>query len=231
MEFKMIIEDVVLRAEMLAPLALELEEERRNEQEQLIRDYDLWDDTAESNEVLAKLADRVRVVDALRDLTYRAEEAKLITQLAEIHAINDGLFRKAYDASLDMSKILNKYEISKLLKGPYDMEGACLIIKAGGTGYPEVSVKQQLSMYTNWARKLGYKGRVVEMHSSTNGGIKSATIEFAFGYLSREAGVHYIINSKNGSAVHEVQLCLVDINPILKFRTVVFSFPKERSHW
>ncbi|PRQ24506.1 hypothetical protein RchiOBHm_Chr6g0273161 [Rosa chinensis] len=79
MEFKMIIEDDVLRAEMLAPLALELEEERRNEQEQLIRNYDLWDDTAESNEVLAKLADSVRVVDALRDLTYKAEEAKLIT--------------------------------------------------------------------------------------------------------------------------------------------------------
>ncbi|XP_040367500.1 peptide chain release factor PrfB3, chloroplastic-like [Rosa chinensis] len=112
------IEDAVLRAEMLAPLALELEEERRNEQEQLIRDYDLWDDTAESNEVLAKLADSVRVVDALRDLTYKAEEAKLITQLAEIDAINYGLFRKAYDAYLDMSKILNKYEISKLLKGP-----------------------------------------------------------------------------------------------------------------
>lgn len=65
------IDDAVLRAEMLAPLALELEEERRNEQEQLIRDYDLWDDTAKSNEILAKLADSVRVVDALRDLTYK----------------------------------------------------------------------------------------------------------------------------------------------------------------
>ena len=65
------IEDAVLRAEMLAPLALELEEERRNEQEQLIRKYDLWDDTAKSNEILAKLADSVRVVDALRDLTYK----------------------------------------------------------------------------------------------------------------------------------------------------------------
>lgn len=84
MEFKMIvwvclglfslkkkIEDAVLRAEMLAPLALELEEERRTEQEQLIRNYDLWDDTAKSNEILAKLADSVRVVDSLRDLTYK----------------------------------------------------------------------------------------------------------------------------------------------------------------
>ncbi|XP_061992246.1 peptide chain release factor PrfB3, chloroplastic [Rosa rugosa] len=226
------IEDAVLRAEMLAPLALELEEGRRNEQEQLIRDYDLWDDTAESNEVLAKLADSVRVVDALRDLTYKAEEAKLITQLAEIDAINYGLFRQAYDASLDMSKILNKYEISKLLKGPYDMEGACLIIKAGGTGYPEVWVKQLLSMYTKWARKLGYKGRVVEKHSSTNGGIKSATIEFehefAFGYLSGEAGVHYIINSKTGSAVHEAaSSASVDVVPLFLGRAYDIQIDEE----
>lgn len=68
----------------------------------------------------------------------QAEEAKLITQLAEVDAINYGLFRQAYDASLDVSKLLDQYEMSKLLKGPYDMEGACLTIKAGGEGYPEV---------------------------------------------------------------------------------------------
>lgn len=225
------IEDAVLRAEILAPLALELEEERRNEQEQLIRDYDLWDDTAKSNEILAKLADSVRVVDALRDLTYKAEEAKLITQLAEIDAVNYELFRQAYDASLDMSKILNKYEISKLLRGPYDMEGACLIIKAGGKGYSEVWVKQLLSMYSKWARKLGYKGRVVEKRSSTNGGLKSATIEFeyefAYGYLSGEAGVHYIISSKNGSAVHKASSASVDVVPLFLGRAYDLEIDDE----
>ncbi|XP_050374047.1 peptide chain release factor PrfB3, chloroplastic [Argentina anserina] len=225
------IDDAVLRAEMLAPLALELEEERRNEQEQLIRNYDLWDDTAKSNEILAKLADSVRVVDALRDLTYKAEEAKLITQLAEIDAINYGLFRQAYDASLDMSKILNKYEISKLLKRPYDMEGACLIIKAGGKGYPEVWAKQLVSMYTKWARKQGYKGRVVEKRSSTNGGIKSATIEFehefAYGYLSGETGVHYIMNFNNETAVHEVSSACVDVVPLFLGRAYDVQIDEE----
>ncbi|KAL6273008.1 hypothetical protein ACE6H2_023700 [Prunus campanulata] len=72
---------------MLAPLALELEEARRNKQEQQIRDYNLWDDTTKSSEILAKLADSAKVVDALKDLTYKAEEAKLITRLAEIDAI------------------------------------------------------------------------------------------------------------------------------------------------
>ena len=65
------IEDVILRAEMLAPTALELEEAKRIKQEEMIRDYDLWDDPAKSNEILVKLADSVKVVDALKDLKYK----------------------------------------------------------------------------------------------------------------------------------------------------------------
>lgn len=65
------IEDAVVRAEMLAPMALELEEARRNKQEAIIRDYNLWDDPAKSNEILTNLADSAKVVDALKDLTYK----------------------------------------------------------------------------------------------------------------------------------------------------------------
>lgn len=203
------IEDAVIRAEMLAPVALEAEEASRNKQEELIRAYDLWDDPSKSNEILAKLADSAKVVDALKDLTYKVEEAKLITQLAEMDAINYGLFKQAYAASLDVSKALDQYEMSKLLKGLYDIEGACLVIKTRSEGYSEIWASQLLSMYTKWAKKQGYKGRVVEKRSSMNGGIKSATIEFefkfAYGYLSGEMGVHNMIRgSQNGSAVVDV---------------------------
>lgn len=54
-------------------------------------------------------------------------------------AIDYGLYKQAYETSLDMSEILDQYEISKLLKGPFDMAGACLVIKAGSNGiYPKV---------------------------------------------------------------------------------------------
>ena len=56
---------------MLAPTALELEEAKRIKQEEMIRDYDLWDDPAKSNEILVKLADSVKVVEALKDLKYK----------------------------------------------------------------------------------------------------------------------------------------------------------------
>ncbi|KAK0597897.1 hypothetical protein LWI29_029609 [Acer saccharum] len=210
------IEDAVLRAEMLAPPALELEEARRIKQEEMIHDHDLWDDPAKSNEILIKLADSEKVVDALKDLQYKAEEAKLISQLAEMDAINYGLFKQAYDASLDVSKLLDQYEMSKLLHGPYDIEGACVTIKAGSEGVcPEIWAEQLLSMYIKWAEKQGYKGRLVETCYSENGGIKSATIEFefkyAFGYLSGETGVHLLITSKNH---HEASPACVDVVPL-----------------
>lgn len=214
------IEDSVNRAEMLAPTALELEESRRIKQEEVIREYDLWDDLAKSNEILIKLADSAKVVDALKDLTYKAEEAKLITELAEMDVINYGLFKQAYTSSVDVSKFLDKYEMSKLLKGPYDIEGACVMIEAGSEGiYSEVWAEQLIEMYMKWAGKQGYGGRIVERCPSKNGGIKSATIEFeskyAYGYLLGERGLHRMIRSShNESTLPEVSSAAVDVIPL-----------------
>ncbi|KAK3039642.1 hypothetical protein RJ639_027233 [Escallonia herrerae] len=211
--------DSVSRAEMLAPTALELEEERHIKQEKVIREYDLWDDLAKSNEVLVKLADSAKAVDALKDLKYKAEEVKLITELAEMDVINYGLFKQAYTASTDVSKFLDKYEMSKLLKGPYEVEGACLTIEAGAGGiYPERWAEQLKRMYTKWAGKQGFGGRIVEKCPSKHGGLKSATIEFeskyAYGYLSGERGIHRMISSHNGSALPEASLAAVNVIPL-----------------
>lgn len=65
------IEDVVLRTELIATAALEHEEARRMEQEEMIRNYDLWNDPSKSNDILVELVDSARAVDALKDLTYK----------------------------------------------------------------------------------------------------------------------------------------------------------------
>ncbi|XP_038690100.1 peptide chain release factor PrfB3, chloroplastic [Tripterygium wilfordii] len=213
------IDDVLLRAEMLGPTALELEETRRIAQEQIMRDFNLWDDPDKSNEILAELADRVRVIDALKDVKYKAEDAKLITELSEIDAITCGLVEQAYSASLDVSMLLDKYEMSKFLQGPCDVEGACVIIKAGLDGTEsEKWVEKLLSMYIKWAKKQGHRGRVVDKHPSVSGGIKSAGIEFefenAYGYLSGERGVHRMIGFQNGSIDNKVSLAGVDVVPL-----------------
>ncbi|KAI7729786.1 hypothetical protein M8C21_014318 [Ambrosia artemisiifolia] len=229
------IEDSVNRAEMVGLTALEFEEARRIKQEEMIREYDFWDDLAKSSDVLIKLADSAKVVDALKDLTYKVEEAKLITELAEMDIINYSLLKQAYTASVDVSKFLNKYEMSKLLKGKYEFEGACIIVEAGSEGIRseltcqigenQIWAEQLVGMYMKWAKKQGLKGRIIEKRcrSKAKGGIKSVIIEFeqkyAYGYFLGEKGTHRMIAS-HPESLSEVSSAAVDIVPLFLEETM-----------
>ncbi|ERN05106.1 hypothetical protein AMTR_s00053p00155220 [Amborella trichopoda] len=165
------VEDVAMRIEMMAPMALELEHQRRSLQEEMIRDYNLWDDPAKANEIYNALADTAHSINLLKDLQYKAEEAKLITQLAEMDTISYSLCKQAYNTSIDVSKSLDRYEISKQLTGPYDKEGACLSIIAGSEGVDdEIWAEKLLNMYITWAEKQGCSKRVVEKYPCKDGG-------------------------------------------------------------
>ncbi|KAI5682772.1 hypothetical protein M9H77_04000 [Catharanthus roseus] len=235
------IEDSILSAEILAPTALEVEEARRIKQEEAVRECNLWDDLTKSNEILDNLAESAKVVDALKDVKYKTEEAKLIMELAEMDAINDGLFKQAYTASVDVNKLLKKYEISKILNEPYDKEGASLTVESGSGGiYNEIWAERLARMYIKWAEKQGHKWRIVEKYpSSNNGGIKSATIEFessfVYGYLMGESGIHHMIGSlQDGSSLFEASLAAVDVIPLflesvpdlpIEDKDLLISFP------
>lgn len=65
------IEDAVSRAEMTTPLALEVEEAKRIKQEEMLLEYNLWDDLARSNESLSALANAIKVVHELKDLQHK----------------------------------------------------------------------------------------------------------------------------------------------------------------
>ncbi|KAL3746310.1 hypothetical protein ACJRO7_015291 [Eucalyptus globulus] len=176
--------ELVQRTEKMAPTAPQIEEVKWIKLDGLIRDYNLWDDPA--------------------------EEAKLITQPVEMDAINYALFKQAYTSSLDMSKFLDCYEMLKLLKGPYDVDGASMVIKAeSNDNYHELWAEKLLRMYQKWKCR------------ATNGGITSATVEFEFDYayvcLQGERGVHRMISgSETRSTIDEVSLAAVDIIPLFR---------------
>ncbi|XP_065855253.1 peptide chain release factor PrfB3, chloroplastic isoform X3 [Euphorbia lathyris] len=200
---------------MSAPTALELEETRRMKQEEVMREFDLWDDPVKFNEILGGLADSVKLVDSLRDLKYKVEEARLISQLAEVEGINYELFKQGYSTSLDVNKLLDQYEMAKLLKGPYDKEGACVTIRAGSESInAQMWAENLLSMYIKWAKKLGHNGRLVDKHLSinSNASVLLASIEFefecAYGYLLGERGLHRMINQS------QVDSACVDVIPL-----------------
>ncbi|KAJ0978900.1 hypothetical protein J5N97_014374 [Dioscorea zingiberensis] len=214
------IADAVARAEIIAPLALQLEEEKRIKQEEALQECNLWDDLERSTESLSALADAVKVVNDLKDLKYKAEEVKLITQLAERDVINHQLFKQAYEDSMKVSNFLDRYEMSKFLSGPYEKEGACMIVEAGQEGIvSEIWAEKLLVMYMRWAEKHGCNGRIIEKNVPDTGGLKSATVEFEseyfYGYLSGESGTHRMIRSSlDESVIREACSAAVDVIPI-----------------
>ncbi|XP_047095418.1 peptide chain release factor PrfB3, chloroplastic isoform X1 [Lolium rigidum] len=222
------IEDAVIRVEMTASNALKWEEAQRIKHEEVLQSRSLWDNPAKSHEALSALSDAIRAVDHLKDLLYKAEEAKLISQLAGMDVINGELFKQAYNISLDASEFLDRYEMYKLLKGPYDKEGACIIVTAGSEGVAsELWTEKLFGMYTCWARRQGCKQGLIEQIASTSGNIQFAAMEieseYMFGILSGEKGMHTMINSSiENSGTEEAISARVDIIPLFLDRPLNF---------
>ena len=88
-----------------------------------------------------------------------------------------------------------EYELEQLLSGPYDKNGAYLIINAAEA--PDWT-QSLLTMYASWGENRGYRVLSIENgHGRGQGccrGINSATLAIegrgAYGYLKSETGVH-----------------------------------------
>ncbi|KAJ3676210.1 hypothetical protein LUZ60_003622 [Juncus effusus] len=217
------IEEIVGRVEEITPAALEFEEERKIKQEEIMKRSNLWDDLSGSDASLTDLADTSKVVDILKDLQYQAEEANLISELAEKDIVNYQLLVQAYEESLKSSKLLDYYEMSQFLKGPFDKQGACVTVKSeSGNSSSQLWAERIVLMYAKWAEKHGWNMRIVENITLENCGVESATIEFEseymYGYLYGEKGTHVMINGDSGS--HEECWATVDVIPMFLDRAV-----------
>jgi peptide chain release factor 2 len=93
---------------------------------------------------------------------------------------------------------LDRWELERLLSGPYDKEGAVISINAGAGGTDAQDWALMLMrMYTRWAEDHGMKVTVDELSEGEEAGIKSCTIEiegrYAYGYLRNEKGTHRLV--------------------------------------
>ena len=86
-----------------------------------------------------------------------------------------------------------EYELEQLLSGPYDKNGAYLIINAAEA--PDWG-QRFLTMYAGWGENRGYRVLSIEHGQGCCRGINSATLAIegrgAYGYLKSETGVHLV---------------------------------------
>ncbi|KAG4135935.1 hypothetical protein ERO13_D08G247600v2 [Gossypium hirsutum] len=198
-------------------------------------DSSFWDDRAKAQETLLALTDVKDKINILNEFKTKVEDAETIVNLTEeMDSIDAALLEEAVNVINDLNKALDRFELTQLLSGPYDKEGAVISITAGAGGTDAQDwADMLLRMYTRWGEKQKYKTRVVEKSLGEEAGIKSVTIEvegrYAYGYLSGEKGTHRIVRQSpfNAKGLRQTSFSGVEVMPLLPEDSVDVELPEE----
>ncbi|KAF8664403.1 hypothetical protein HU200_054575 [Digitaria exilis] len=198
-------------------------------------DSSLWDDPSKAQEIFVSLTEVKDRVKLLNDFKSQVEEAETIVKLTEeLDSIDTGLLEEASKIIKSLNKALDNFEMTQLLSGPYDKEGAVINISAGAGGTDAQDwADMLLRMYVRWGEKQRYKTRVVEKSPGEEAGIKSATVElegrYAYGYLSGEKGTHRIVRQSpfNAKGLRQTSFAGVEVMPLLPEESMAVEIPEE----
>ncbi|KAJ4968689.1 hypothetical protein NE237_015390 [Protea cynaroides] len=198
-------------------------------------DSSLWGDQAKAQETLISLTDVKDKIKLLTDFKTKVEDAETIVKLTEeMESIDAAFLEEAVNTIRYLNTALDQFELTQLLSGPYDKEGAVIYITAGAGGTDAQDwADMLLRMYVRWGEKQRYKTRVVEKAMGEEAGIKSATIElegrYAYGYLSGEKGTHRIVRQSpfNAKGLRQTSFSGVEVMPLLREESVDVEIPEE----
>ncbi|XP_031249373.1 peptide chain release factor PrfB1, chloroplastic-like isoform X1 [Pistacia vera] len=194
-----------------------------------------WDDRAKAQETLQALTDIKYRINLLTEFKTKVDDAVTIVNLTEeMDSIDAGLLEEAAGIIKELSKALDQFELTQLLSGPYDKEGAIISITAGAGGTDAQDwADMLLRMYVRWGEKQRYKTKVVEKSAGEEAGIKSATVEvegrYAYGYLSGEKGTHRIVRQSpfNAKGLRQTSFSGVEVMPLLPEESLDVEIPEE----
>ncbi len=156
-----------------------------------------WDDSRRAQTLVHERSELARLVGRWRDLAKRAEELRLLWELAMVEG--DERLAPEIEAGLrELRRDLEEFELKVTLAGLHDTKNAILSIHPGAGGTESQDWAQMLMrMYLRWAERAGYTANVVDLLPGEEAGIKSATIEvsgeYAYGYLKGETGVQRLV--------------------------------------
>ena len=156
-----------------------------------------WEDTRKAQALVQERAELARTVTTFKDLAARAEETRLLWEMAT-EAGDESLTAEIQEGLKQVGQDVEAFELKVILSRPQDKKNAILSIHPGAGGTESQDWAQMLMrMYLRWAERSGFKAEVVDLLAGEEAGIKSATIEmsgeYAYGHLKGETGVHRLI--------------------------------------
>lgn len=144
------------------------------------------------------------------------------------------LFQEAHSRLLQLSQDLDRWELERLLAGPYDQSDAVLTINAGAGGTDAQDwAEMLLRMYTRYCESRGFKVQLSDLSEGEEAGIKSATIlvegRYAYGYLIAEKGTHRLVRISpfNANDKRQTSFAGVEVMPMLDHDVELELDPKD----
>ena len=195
---------------------------RQQDLEQLASQPGFWDDQQQAQKQMRRLDEVKEQLAQLDRWRSAVDDARATLELQEIEADAE-LLEEADQGLQRLRTDLDRWELERLLSGPYDKEGAVISINAGAGGTDAQDWALMLMrMYTRWAEDHGMKVTVDELSEGEEAGIKSCTIEiegrYAYGYLRNEKGTHRLVRISpfNANDKRQTSFAGVEVMPKLE---------------
>jgi peptide chain release factor 2 len=190
--------------------------------EQLAAQPGFWDDQIQAQRQMRQLDEVKAQLEQLGRWTSLVDDARATLELHDLEP-DEELLSEARAGLVHLRGELDRWELERLLSGPYDKEGAVLSINAGAGGTDAQDWALMLMrMYTRWAEDHGMKVSVDEITEGEEAGIKSCTIEidgrYAYGYLRNEKGTHRLVRISpfNANDKRQTSFAGVEVMPKLE---------------
>lgn len=202
--------------------------------EQVASQPQFWDEADKAQKILQDLNELKSSLAQITRWQKSLEDTKAIVELLELEEEDLELFTEAEHNLTRLAQELDRWELRKLLSGPYDQRGAVLTINAGAGGTDAQDWAQMLlRMYTRWAEKQDYKVTLTDMSEGDEAGIKSVSLEiegrYAFGYLRGEKGTHRLVRISpfNANGKRQTSFAGVDVMPLLENEALDVDIPDK----
>lgn len=170
---------------------------RMLELEEQTKESDFWNDTENSTKVLQEIKQLKNKVGSFKELDSLIQDTFVLLEFAE-ESSDESIESEIKHNIKDITKKLDKLEISNLLSGKHDADNAIITIHPGAGGTESQDWAEMLyRMYSMWCEKNGYKLEELDYLDGDVAGIKSVTFSVsgdnAYGYLKSESGVHRLV--------------------------------------
>jgi peptide chain release factor 2 len=163
--------------------------------EEKMADPDFWKDQRAAQKLMQRRKGIEAQLGLLKRLKTHEEDAQV---LVEWLANGEDVVKDLGPALDAFEATIEGAELQNMLGGEHDRANAILTINAGAGGTDSQDwAEMLLRMYLRWCDRRGFKRDITDIQAGEEAGIKSATVmvqgEYAFGYLSSEAGVHRLV--------------------------------------